>query len=185
MYDINTLISSRKSELAFNPIAIPGEPVKLLFEAARWAASSFNEQPWRFYFASRDNQQGFAKLLNILAPGNREWAQNASLLIISTAKRNITRNGNENFYALHDTALAEANLLLQAQSMGLATHVMGGFDHDAARTELNIPVDHIPVAAIAVGYPGDIESMSPAIQQRASRPRQRKQVEEFVVEVTD
>jgi nitroreductase len=183
MNSINPIIAERKSELAFSSIPIPLNELYLMFEAARWAPSSYNEQPWRFYFASRENPAGFEKMLGILAPGNQEWAMNASALIITTAKKNVTRNGNENFYAMHDTAMAEANLIFQAQSMGFATHVMGGFDQQAARKVLNISDDFSPVVAIAVGFSGDTATLSSSLLKRAESPRQRKPIVEIINEV--
>ncbi|HOP04992.1 MAG TPA: nitroreductase family protein [Tenuifilaceae bacterium] len=183
MSNINKTILNRKSEIAFEPKPITQEQISLLFEAARWAPSSYNEQPWRFYIASRANMAAFESMLSILAPGNQEWAKNASLLIISTAKKNVTRNETENFYALHDTALAEANLVFQAESMGFSTHIMGGFDKNFAKQALSIPDDFIPVAAIAVGYKGTIDNLSPSNRERATAERVRKRIDEILVEV--
>jgi nitroreductase len=179
---INNYILNRFSELAFEPKSIAKGDIELLFEAARWAPSSYNEQPWRFYFASRENKNSFEKMLSILAPGNSEWAKDSSLLIISTAQKHLTLNGNDNAYAMHDTGLATTNLLIQAESMGFATHVMGGFDRDKARNILNFPDSAIPVAAIAVGYHGNKSKLSDANIKRTNAPRNRKPVNEIAVE---
>jgi nitroreductase len=180
---IHNSIANRYSELAFEPKSISKSDVDLLFEAARWAPSSYNEQPWRFYFASRDNKESFEKMLSILVPGNSEWAKDASLLIISTAQKHLSLNGNDNAYAKHDTGLATSNLLIQAESMGFATHVMGGFDREKARNILDFPESTIPVAAIAVGYHGDKSKLSEANIKRANVPRKRKPVNEIAVEI--
>lgn len=178
-HKINNTIVSRKSALAFEPKTLTSNEINLLFEAARWAPSSFNEQPWRFYYASRENMESFEKMVSILAPGNSEWAKNSSLIIISTAKMHLSLNGNENGYAKHDTGLATANLLIQAESMGLATHVMGGFDREKAKLVLNLDEDTAPIAAIAVGYHGDISTLSESNQKRASAERKRSSIEDI------
>lgn len=183
MKSINSLIADRKSELAFLPADIPSNELMLLFEAARWAPSSYNEQPWQFYFAPRQNSAGFNKMLQLLSPGNQEWAKNASVLIISTAKKLVTRNGIENFYAMHDVALAEANLILQAQSMGLSSHIMGGFDREESKKRLQLSDEYFPLVVIAVGQPGDVNSLSPQLQKRAQNPRTRKPLESIAFEI--
>ena len=183
MNAINKIIANRNSELAFDSKPLTSEQIHLLFEASRWAPSSYNEQPWQFFYASRENIAAFENMLSILVPGNQEWAKNASLLIISTAKTHVTRNGSENFYALHDTALAEANLVFQAESMGLSTHIMGGFDREFAKQALPMPEGYIPVAAIAVGYKGNFDDLSAANKNRANAPRIRKNIDEIAVEI--
>ena len=165
-HKIKNNIANRKSVLAFDPKPIPYAEIELLLEAARWAPSSYNEQPWRFYYASRNNKDAFNKLLSCLAPGNSEWALDSSLLVISAAKKSLTLNGNDNAYAWHDTGLATTNLLIQAESMGLATHVMGGFDKEMASKILNLTNDFVPLTAIAVGYSGDISKLSESNQKR-------------------
>lgn len=172
-------ISNRRSALAFEPKPISDSEIELLIDAARWAPSSFNEQPWRFFYASRSNEESFNKLLSTLAPGNSEWAIDSSLLIITTAKKTLTLNGRDNGYALHDVGLATANLLIQAESMGLVTHVMGGFDKDVASTVIGISDDYIPVSTIAVGYSGDISKLSESNQKRAKAERRRKGIDEI------
>lgn len=176
-------ISERSSVLAFEPKPIPDADLQLLFEASRWAPSSYNEQPWKFYYASRSNPEAFAKLLSTLVPANAEWAANASVLIISAAKKISDVSGGENYYALHDTALAEANLILQAQSIGLASHIMGGFSHEQARSVAGIPDAYHVVAAIAIGYPGNTATLSPANQKRALSVRSRKAINEVFVSI--
>lgn len=181
--NINSSIAKRRSALAFLPKALTSEQINNLFEAARWAPSSFNEQPWRFYFASREKIESFDQLLSVLAPGNSEWAKNSSLIVISTAKTKLSLNGKENGYAKHDTGLATSNLLIQAESMGLASHVMGGFDRDKAKDILNLDEDTIPVAAIAIGFHGDLSSLSESNIKRATAQRVRKSIEEISFEI--
>ncbi|MFP4557728.1 MAG: nitroreductase family protein [Bacteroidales bacterium] len=180
---IHLPIANRKSVLAFDATVLKDSDIRKLFEAARWAPSSYNEQPWRFYYASRDNAESFSKLASCLVPPNKEWAKNASMLVITTAKKHLALNGKKNGYAKHDTGLATANLLIQAESMGLATHPMGGFDRDMARTILNLNVDYIPVAAIAVGVYGNFDSLSEENKKREIMPRERKPLDEVAVKI--
>jgi nitroreductase len=183
MNSLNNNIIDRKSTLAFSSVELQHDQIESLFEAARWAPSSYNEQPWKFFFASRTNTDNFKRLLSFLMPGNIEWAQNSSIIIISTARMYLSLNGKENIYAMHDTGMATANLLIQAQSMGLATHVMGGFDRDGAKKYLSLTEEWIAVSAIAVGYPGDKNLLSEANLKRANAPRVRKLMEDIVQEI--
>jgi nitroreductase len=176
-------IANRRSVLAFNSQIVSDDKINLLIEAARWAPSSYNEQPWRFYFASRSNPEAFKKILSCLVPANAEWAQNGSVLMISVTKKNLTLNGKENGYAMHDTGMATANLLIQAEAMGLATHVMGGFDKSAASELLNLSDEYMPLAAIAIGYQGDVNQLSDSNRKRDNAPRHRKQKEEIAIEL--
>jgi nitroreductase len=183
MNSLNNIIVDRRSELAFSPVAIESNQINTLFEAARWAPSSYNDQPWKFYFASRSNTGKFNSILSLLMPGNVEWAQHSSLIIISTARTVLSLNGKENIYAMHDTGMATANLLIQAQSMGLVSHVMGGFDREGAKKLLGLTYGWIVVAAIAIGYPGDKNLLSETNFKRANAPRMRKLLEEISKEI--
>ncbi len=179
-YPIHELIKQRWSPLAFNSRPIESEKIGSLLEAARWAASCFNEQPWFFIVATQDNTQEYEKLFSCLVEANQKWAKDAPLLMLSVAKLSFQRNNKPNRHALHDVGLAMGNLTLQAQSLGLFLHQMGGFDADKARTLYNIPEDYEPVAAIAVGYPGNVNQLDADLQQRELSPRNRKPLTEFV-----
>ncbi|NHB67101.1 nitroreductase family protein [Perlabentimonas gracilis] len=174
-------IVNRKSELAFEPKLLSQEQINSLFEAARWAASSYNEQPWQFYYVSRDNWEQYSKALNTLAEGNKEWAINASMLIFSVANTVLAKTGKPNGYALHDTGMATANLMIQADALGLASHPMGGFDRDLVKAMLGIADDLKPVAAIAIGFSGNTDSLSESNRKRALAPRQRKGINEIAI----
>lgn len=176
---INKLITDRFSPVAFAPGAVGEDKVKRLFEAARWAPSSRNEQPWRFIYAHR-NDAVFEDMLNTLVDENRIWAQNAPLLILSIAKTTFSHNGKPNQYAFHDTGMAVANLLIQATDMGLYVHQMGGYDKEMARDVLNIPEGYQPVAMIAVGYKGNPEEMPEELRSRDKAERKRKSRSELV-----
>jgi nitroreductase len=157
------------------------EPEKLcsVLEAARWAASSYNEQPWIFIVATKDNQGEFERLLSCLAEGNQEWALNAPVLMISVAKLHFERNGKENRHAFHDVGAA-AQLAIQSTANGLFIHQMAGFDVPKTRELYSIPEGYEPVAAIALGYQGDPQILSEKLQQRELTPRSHKPLEKFV-----
>ncbi len=176
---INKLITDRYSPVLFDPGAVGEEKVNMLFEAARWAPSSRNEQPWRFIYAHR-NDDVFEDMLSTLFDENRIWAQNAPLLILSIAKTTFTYKGKPNYYAFHDTGMAVANLLIQATDMGLYVHQMGGYDKEKARDLLNIPEGYQPVAMIAVGYKGNPEEMPEELRKRDKAERKRKFRSELV-----
>jgi nitroreductase len=172
-------IANRRSQLAYSPENIEESDLNLLFEAARWAPSSYNEQPWRFYFVTRTNIDKFNKMLSLLAPANSEWASNSSLLIFTTAKTHLSLNGNLNSFALHDTGLATANILLQAESMGLVTHIMGGFNSQETSKILGLDNEYVPVSVIAVGYKGNDSLLSESNKKRANSKRTRKGLSEI------
>ena len=138
-HPIHPLIAQRWSPRSFAEKEIPKEDVASLFEAARWAASSFNEQPWRFVVAARSDREGFEKIVGCLVEGNRAWARSASLLIITAVRTRFARNDKTNRHAAHDLGLAVGNLSLQATDLGLSLHQMAGFDADKARETLGIP----------------------------------------------
>lgn len=179
-YPIQELIKQRWSPLAFNTRPIEPEKIGSLLEAARWAASCFNDQPWFFIVATQDNTKEYEKLFSCLVEANQKWAKDAPLLMLSVARLSFQQNNKPNRHALHDVGLAMGNLTLQAQSLGLFLHQMGGFDADKARTLYNIPEDYEPVAAIAVGYPGNVNQLDADLQQRELSPRSRKPLTDFV-----
>lgn len=179
-YPIEDLLRQRWSPLAFSNQPVEPEKLRSVLEAARWAASSFNEQPWSFIVATRDNQDEFNRLLSCLAEGNQEWAQNAPVLMISVAKLHFERNGKENRHAFHDVGAAAANLAIEATELGLFVHQMAGFDVPKTKETYSIPEGYEPVAAIALGYPGDPQTLSEKLQQRLLAPRSRKPLEDFV-----
>ncbi|BAS58004.1 MULTISPECIES: nitroreductase family protein [Leptolyngbya] len=179
-YPIEAVIQNRWSPLAFSDRLVEPEKLRSVLEAARWAASSYNEQPWNFIVATKDNPAEFDRLLSCLAEGNQEWAQSAPVLMISVAKLNFEKNGTQNRHAFHDVGAAEANLAIQATALGLHVHQMAGFDVEKARELYGIPQGYEPVDAVALGYLGDPYSLSDKLQQRLSAPRSRKPLESFV-----
>ena len=172
-HPVHSLIERRWSPYAFADKPVDPADLHSLLEAARWAPSSFNEQPWRFIVATRDDPEIFQRLLDCLVPGNREWAGKVPVLMLSVAAMSFTKNGKPNRHALHDVGLASAMLALQATNIGLAVHFMAGFDGNKARESFAIPDDFEPAAAIAVGH----RLAEPAAN--GPSPRQRRSVDAF------
>ena len=164
---LNELIRTRWSPRAFTTQPVDRETFRSLFEAARWAASCFNEQPWRFIVATKDHPERFDRVLSVLVPKNQEWAKTAYALGISAGKKTFTHNGGPDRFGLHDAGAALANLMIQATSVGVHVHAMGGFDAARARVEFGVPDDFDIGAAFAIGYVDGPASPPP---DRARRP---------------
>ncbi|MCH7944731.1 MAG: nitroreductase family protein [Armatimonadetes bacterium] len=172
------IIEKRWSPRAFDPNRpVDPESLATLFEAARWAPSTGNEQPWRF-IVGVNFDQCHKDIFSTLAEGNQRWAMNAPVLLIGVAK--LVRNDRPNRLALHDLGLATENLFLQAYDLDLYCHFMGGFSADKAREIFGIPSDYEPVTAAAIGYPGDLDALPDDLKEREEAPRQRKSLEELV-----
>jgi len=178
-YPIHDLLRQRWSPRGFDDRPIEPEKLRSLFEAARWAPSSNNEQPWRFIVANKDYETEWNRLLACLVEGNRKWAYRAPVLILSVASLNFEDDSTPNRHAFHDTGMAVENLVLQATALGLSTHQMAGFDVEKARADLKIPSGYEPVAMIAVGYPGDLASLPDRLQERELQPRSRRPISEW------
>jgi nitroreductase len=176
-HPILDLLAQRWSPRAFADRSVDRETLASLFEAARWAPSSGNGQPWSFLVAIRDDPAEHERLASVLNPGNA-WARKAPVLALSVAT--LDRGGKPNRHAYHDVALATKNLVIQAVSMGLAAHMMAGFNVEMAREVFEIPAHHDPVTMIAIGYPGDPDSLPEDLRARELAPRQRKRIGEFV-----
>jgi len=173
-------ITNRYSVSKFANEFINKEHLELLFEAARWAPSSYNEQPWFFIMATRERPSAFEQLLELLNPGNRAWAQSAPVLMLVVAKMYFSRNQRLNPHAWYDVGQAMANFSIQATSMGLVLHQMGGFDGIRAREVLKIPEGFEPVVMVALGYPEEPLSISTTISHVSRKKRTRGKIEEFV-----
>lgn len=183
-YPIHELLRRRWSPRAFAPRSIDALDLLSIFEAARWAASSANEQPWRFLVALRDDPEEFARMLACLVPGNQRWAQNAGALVLTVAHLNSERSGKPNAYAWHDTGMALAHMLLEATSRRLAVHPMAGFDAAAARAAYSIPEEFAPVAALAIGHPASPDTLPQDLRERELAPRVRRALGQMVYERT-
>lgn len=175
-FHIHDLLARRWSPRAFDERPVGTDTLRTLFEAARWAPSSNNEQPWRFIVASQERRTDWNRLFECLAESNRRWAFRAPVLILSIARMHFENDGNPNRHAFHDTGLATENLVVQATAQGLAAHQMAGFDVEKARLDLRIPAGYEPVAMIAVGYPGDPALLPERLRERELRPRDRRPI---------
>jgi nitroreductase len=180
-FPVHDLIRDRWSPRAF--AAKPIEPAILasLFEAARWAPSSSNEQPWAFLVATKDDPENFAKTLGVLVEFNAGWAKEAAALVLAVSSLKFHANGTPNRNAFYDTGAASALLSVEATHRGLAVHQMAGFDPAKAKQVFGIPEDWEPIAAVAIGYPGDPGALSEKLRDREVAPRTRKPLSEFVM----
>jgi nitroreductase len=178
---LSDLVRNRWSPRAFADKPITPEILRSLFEAARWAPSSSNEQPWAYIAARKENPADFAKTLSVLVEFNAGWAKNAPVVALSVAHLKALRGDAPNHLALHDVGSASAQLTFEANSRGLLVHQMAGYDADKARQVFAIPQDWAPVAAMAIGYPGDPQSLPEKLREREVAPRVRKPLAEFVM----
>ena len=176
-YPVHELITKRWSARAFANDPIDQHTLNTLLEAAAWSSSSMNEQPWLYVFAHKSSES-FQKMHHTLMTGNK-WAGGAAVLLLSLARKNFTANGKPNRHYLHDVGAANTSLLLQAASMDIYGHMMGGFDMEQIVTQFNIPEDLEPVCIIALGYLGDHEQLEEPFRSREVSPRSRKALDEF------
>ena len=183
-FPIHELLSRRWSPRAFAEKLVEPEKVQQLLEAARWASSCFNAQPWVFIIATVEQPSEHKKLLNCLVEGNKIWAKQAPLLMLTLAKQHFDHNGQFNRHAWHDVGLAVGNLVVQATAIGLVVHQMAGILPDIIRTNYSVPSGYDPVTALAIGYQGDSTALPPEIQEREMAPRSRKALQEFVFSIT-
>jgi nitroreductase len=180
-YPVLDVIRRRWSPRAFSDRPIEPAKVKRLFEAARWSASSFNEQPWRFIVATQQQPDAFAQVLACLKEGNQGWACHAPLLGLTVSKKTFSRNDKLNRVHVHDIGLAMSQLSLQAMDMDLFVHQMAGIEIEKTIETFHVPNDFEPVTGFAVGYPGDPNQLPEKWMrdaELASRPR--KPLPEFV-----
>jgi len=183
-YPIEPLLTRRWSPRAFADRSVEPEKLLRLWEAARWAASCSNQQPWYFIMATREEEAEYARLLSCLRDNNQQWASHAPVLMVSVAKLSFDMNGQPNRYAFHDVGLAVANLIVQATALGLFVHQMAGFYPDKVKALYGVPDDFEPVAGIVLGYPGDPAILPEDLQQREVAPRARRPLETFVFQGT-
>jgi nitroreductase len=149
-----------------------------LFESARWAPSSYNEQPWRYVYATKDDGAAREKIESLLLPGNA-WAKGVGLLLVSFYKKTFTYNGKPNVHGLHDLGCATGYMMLQCESLGLVGHQMAGFKTAEANALLGIPDDFAPGSMIAIGYPGNPASLPEELRKREETPRTRNEMHTF------
>jgi nitroreductase len=181
-YPIEETLSRRWSPRAFSDRPVEPDKLRRLFEAARWAPSSFNEQPWAFIVTIKEKPEEYAALLSCLIESNQQWARLAPVLMVSVAKLNFDKTGKANRHAFHDVGMALGALLVEATALGLFVHQMAGFSVDKVRETFAVPAGFEPVAAIAIGYPADPDVLPEALREREVAPRTRKPINEFVFE---
>jgi len=172
-------ISRRWSPRAFATTPVSQDRLRQLLEAARWAPSCYNAQPWTFIVGTQDNPETFWKLSKCLVPVNQSWAAKAPVLMLALAELNFVHNGKPNRHAAHDVGLALGNLLNQATILGLQAHLMAGFSGNTARELFAVPDTHDPVTMLALGYPGDPESLPDTLREKELAPRTRKSLDEI------
>jgi len=174
------VIRNRWSPRSFSDRPVSPSDLQTVFEAAHWAASSYNEQPWRFLVGQKGSET-YQKIFSILMEFNQRWAGTAPILILDAAKTKFSHNGSDNPVALYDVGAAAATLCYQATALGLHTHQMAGFDRDAARRVFNVPADYTFGAVVALGYQGEPSALTvPQMLEQEVAPRQRKPLSELV-----
>ena len=179
-YSIEEILRRRWSPRAFSDRMVEPEKLRSLFEASRWAPSSFNEQPWYFVLATKQKPEEHARLLDCLVEKNQQWAQGAPVLMVSVAKLNFERTGKPNRHAFYDLGMAVGNLMTQATALNLFVHQMAGFSVEKVAELYNIPAEFVPVAAIAIGYGLEVEDLPEPFRESELGPRSRKPASGFV-----
>jgi nitroreductase len=174
------VIKSRYSTRAFIPKKLEKNQIDLLFEAAKWAPSCYNEQPWRFIVGERDGIGDYEGILSSLVEFNQNWAKSAPLLIVALGSKSWSSKGTPNLWNGFDAGQAVCNLVLQAQYMGLFTHQMGGFISEALKKKFEISDDYEIYSVIAVGYQGNLSEMSEQFKEMETGERRRKELSEIV-----
>jgi nitroreductase len=182
IHPLHDLIRHRWSPRSFENRPVEHAKLRSLFEAARWAASSYNAQPWYYIVATKDEPEAYKKILDCFVEFNQGWAKNAPVLAISVAAHKFPHNGEPNRHAFHDVGQATATLAIEATNLGLAIHQMAGIDPEKARKIFGIPEGYEAVAGIAIGYPGEASSLPDQLREREVAPRERKALDSFVFE---
>ena len=179
-HQLHPSLQARYSPRAFDGKPLASGALRQLLEAARWAASCFNEQPWRFIVAERQDDAAFQTALQCLVPFNQGWAKHASALILTVAKTSFSHNDKPNPHAWHDIGLAIGALTAQAQALGISLHQMAGVDFDKARSSYHVPDGYEVVTAVALGHPGPLEVLSADLQKQETAARERRSQHEVV-----
>jgi nitroreductase len=179
-HEIDPLILNRWSPRAFSDDEISADDLLKIFEAAKWAPSSFNEQPWRFIYAKKGTEH-WDTLFNLMNEFNREWAKNTSILVVVVSKNNFTRNDKPNMHHGFDSGAAWQNLALQATSLGYHAHAMAGIDFEKAKSDLEIPDGYTVQAMVAIGKKAAKETYSEEMLEKEV-PSARKELKEIIME---
>jgi nitroreductase len=178
---IHEVLANRWSGRAYDAEKfVTHEQVISLLEAARWAPSCFGDQPWRFVVCNKStDSEAWQRAYDCLVPGNQGWAVNAPLLILVCADTQFSHNQKDNRWGGYDTGAAAENLCLQATSMGLMAHQMGGFDNQKAREIFAVPAQFQLMAMLSIGYPASVDTLSQELRERELAPRVRKPLGEL------
>ena len=180
-FPVLDVIKRRWSPRAFSDRPVEAQKLKRIFEATRWAASSFNEQPWRFILATKEQPEEYEKVLSCLVEKNQQWAQGAPVLGLTLAKKTFSKNGKPNRVYVHDVGLAMGNFTLQAMEMDLFVHQMAGIEQEKVVETFDVPDDFEPVAGFALGYAGDPGQLPEDWMREAEQsPRDRLPFDQFV-----
>ncbi len=179
-YPILDIIAKRWSPRAYSEKSVEKDKLLSLFEAARWTASSFNEQPWKFIVARKEDSIKFNKALELLNDFNISWAKKSPIIILALAKKYFDHNGKENKHSFFDLGAAINSLSLQAISMDLYIHQIAGFDEQKAVEFFNICVDWQPAVVFTVGYIGNVYDLPENLQKSELKERTRKPLELIV-----
>jgi nitroreductase len=177
---VHQLITHRWSPRIFEDRAVEPEKLRGLFEAARWAASSYNAQPWSFIVGTKDDPANYQLVLDCFIEFNQGWAKSAPVLALSVAQMKFGHNDQPNSHAFHDVGQAAATLQIQAEELGLAVHQMAGIIPDKAREIFKIPAGFDVVAGFAIGYAGDPANLPEQLRAQEVAPRERKALDSFV-----
>jgi nitroreductase len=181
-FSIHPILETRWSPRAFSDEAIDFQKIQRMLEAARWAPSCFNEQPWRFIIGVKNEGETYRNILSSLAEFNQKWAVTAPLLILCCGKKHFTLRDEENIYFKYDTGQAAAYLTMQAVHEGLYVHQMAGFDKHKVIELFNLPIDYEPLTVMAFGYMGDPEMLPEEIKKMEYADRYRNELNSFVFE---
>ncbi len=179
-HPVHELIARRWSPYSFAQRPVADEDLRSLFEAARWAPSSYNEQPWSYLVATQADDENFERVLSCLVETNQLWAKRAPVLALGITRTLFKRNDKPNRAAMHDLGLASAGLVLEATARGLCVHQMIGIEPEKARRLFAIPKEHEALTGIAIGYPGEDPGLAADIRQRDAKRSGRRPISEFV-----
>jgi nitroreductase len=179
-HPIEKWIAERWSPYAFSDRPVSDDDLRSLFEAARWAPSSYNEQPWYYIIATKANPPEFERVLSCLVEGNQDWARNAPVLGLGCTGLRFKLNGKPNAAAEHDLGLASATLTMEATARGLFVHQMIGIVPDRVRELYHVPEGVKPLTALAIGYPADASTLPENLRPRDLAKRTRRPLAEFV-----
>lgn len=179
-YPLQPIIQNRWSPRAMTGEEMSDEELMPLFEAARWAPSSYNGQPWRFLYAKR-NTPHFERFFGLMVEFNQSWTKNASVLLVIISRKTFEHNGKPSVTHSYDTGAAWENLALEGTARGYVVHGMEGFDYEKARRELKIPDEYQVEAMAAIGKPAPKESLAPDLQKKEA-PSPRRPLQEIIME---